>query len=263
MTILQEILRTKHQEVEARKASTPLPELQAQLQDLPPTRGFVRALRSTTNPIALIAEVKRASPSKGVIQPNFDPLQIAERYQIAGADALSVLTDEPYFGGKLDYLAQIRQRVALPLLRKDFIIDPYQIYESRVAGADAILLIVSALPQVSILREWRELAESIGLDALVEVHDESELEIALQSGATLIGVNNRDLHTFHTTLETTFRLLPKFPKGVFCVSESGIETSEQVRGLWQAGVNGLLVGETLMRADDPVPIVQEWMSACR
>lgn len=263
MTILQRILADKRQEVEARRARVPERELHTRLHDLPPTRGFAHALRTTPNPIALIAEVKRASPSKGVIQPNFDPIAIAERYQQAGADAISVLTDEPYFGGRLEYIGQIRERVSLPILRKDFIVDAYQLYESRVAGADAILLIVSALQEVALLREWRELAESLGMDALVEVHTEAELETAIQSGATLIGVNNRDLRTFHTTLETTFRLLPLFPEGVLRVSESGIETAEQVRALWQAGVQALLVGETLMRAEDPIPVVREWMDACR
>ncbi len=263
MTILQRILADKRQEVEARRAQIPERELHARLHDLPPTRGFKRALQATPNPIALIAEVKRASPSKGVIQPNFDPIAIAERYQQAGADALSVLTDEPYFGGKLEYLEQIRKRVSLPILRKDFIVDPYQVYESRVAGADAILLIVSAVQEVALLREWRELAESLGMDALVEVHTEAELETAVQSGATLIGVNNRDLRTFDTTIDTTFRLLPLFPEGVVRVSESGIETAEQVRALWQAGVQALLIGETLMRAEDPLPLVREWMDACR
>lgn len=263
MTILQRILADKRQEVEARRAQIPERDLHARLRDLPPTRGFKRALQATSNPIALIAEVKRASPSKGVIQPNFDPIAIAERYQQAGADALSVLTDEPYFGGRLEYIEQIRKRVSLPILRKDFIVDPYQVYESRVAGADAILLIVSALQEVALLREWRELAESLGMDALVEVHTEAELETAVQSGATLIGVNNRDLRTFHTTIDTTFRLLPLFPEGVVRVSESGIETAEQVRALWQAGVQALLVGETLMRAEDPLPLVREWMDACR
>ncbi len=263
MTILQRILDDKRNEVSVRKAQKPEAELRAQVGSLPPTRGFHDALRRTSNPIALIAEVKRASPSKGVIQPNFDPLAIAQQYQSGGADALSILTDEPYFGGKLEYLAQVRAIVPLPILRKDFIIDPYQIYESRVAGADAILLIVSGIPNDSTMREWRELAESLGLDALVEVHDEAELEIALESGATLIGVNNRDLRTFHTTVETTFRLLSHFPEGVTRVSESGIETAEQVRALWQAGVNALLVGETLMRAQSPAETIRDWMNACR
>ncbi|MFQ3611447.1 MAG: indole-3-glycerol phosphate synthase TrpC [Fimbriimonadales bacterium] len=263
MSILQRILDDKRHEVEARRSQVPEADLRAQIGALPLTRGFLEALTSTRNPIALIAEVKRASPSKGIIQPNFDPIAVATQYHQGGADALSVLTDEPYFGGKLDYLTLIRAEVPLPLLRKDFIVDPYQIYESRVAGADAILLIVSAFPDASLLREWRELAETLGLDALVEVHDEPELEIALQSGAKLIGVNNRDLRTFHTSIETTFRLLPHFPQGVVKVSESGIETAEQVHALCQAGVDALLVGETLMRAQTPAETIRTWMRACR
>ncbi|MCS7261777.1 MAG: indole-3-glycerol phosphate synthase TrpC, partial [Anaerolineae bacterium] len=236
MTVLSQILELKRAEVAARRAQLPESELRARLSDMPPTRGFMNALRHTPNPIALIAEVKRASPSKGVIRAEFDPLTIATRYYEAGADALSILTDQPYFGGRLEYLALIRPHVPLPLLRKDFIIDPYQIYESRLMGADAILLIVAAIESDAALREWHELAESLGLDALVEVHTEAELERALQSGATLIGVNNRNLHTFETTLQTTFDLLPRVPPDVLLVSESGIETAEQVRALYQAGV---------------------------
>jgi indole-3-glycerol phosphate synthase len=263
MTILSQIIETKRAEVAARRAQLPEGELQARLPDLPPTRGFLRALRHTPNPIALIAEVKRASPSKGVIRAEFDPVAIAQRYHEARADALSVLTDEPYFGGRIEYLAQIRSQVPLPLLRKDFIIDPYQIYESRIMGADAILLIVAAVESAVALREWRELAESLGLDVLVEVHTEAELERALQSGAQLIGINNRDLRTFHTTLQTTFELLPRVPDGVLLVSESGIETAEQVRALYRAGVKAILVGETLMRVDDPLPLIRAWMDACQ
>lgn len=263
MTILSKIIESKRAEVAARRAQLPENELHARLPDLPPTRGFANALRHTPNPIALIAEVKRASPSKGVIRSEFDPLAVAKRYHEAGADALSILTDEPYFGGRLEYLALIRPHVPLPMLRKDFIIDPYQIYESRVMGADAILLIVAAIESDALLREWRELAESLGLDALVEVHTEAELERALRSGAGLIGINNRNLHTFETTLQTTFDLLPRVPPNVLLVSESGIETAEQVRALYQAGVKAILVGETLMRADDPRPLIRAWMDACR
>ncbi len=263
MTVLTRILESKRAEVAACQARLPERELRARLRDLPPTRGFLNALRRTPNPIALIAELKRASPSKGVIRSQFDPLAIARRYHEAGADALSVLTDEPFFGGRLEFLNLIRPQVPLPLLRKDFIVDPYQIYESRVMGADAILLIVAAIESDSALREWRELAESLGLDALVEVHTASELERALASGATLIGVNNRDLHTFETSLQTTFDLLPRVPADCLLVSESGIETAEQVRALQQAGVKAILVGETLMRANDPRPLIAEWMRACR
>jgi indole-3-glycerol phosphate synthase len=263
VSILQRILETKREEVDARRRAMPLVELKACLADTPPTRGFHRTLRQTPNPIALIAEIKRASPSKGVIRENFDPLRIAERYHEAGADALSVLTDTPYFQGEPEYLTQARERVPLPALRKDFLIDEYQVYESRVLGADAILLIVAALPERARLHDMRALAESLGMDALVEVHDEWELETAVESGATLIGVNNRDLRTFEVSLETTLRLLRYFPDEITRVSESGIETADDVRRLHAAGVHALLVGETLMRADDPAAVVREWMDACR
>ncbi|GIV08160.1 MAG: indole-3-glycerol phosphate synthase [Fimbriimonadales bacterium] len=263
MTILQRILETKREEIDARKRATPLVELKARLADLPPTRGFQNALRHSKNPIALIAEIKRASPSKGVICEDFDPAAIAEQYHEAGADALSVLTDEPYFQGKPENLYIARRHAPMPVLRKDFIIEAYQVYESRVLAADAILLIVSALPDRAQLQDMRALAETLGMDALVEVHNEWELETAVESGARLIGVNNRDLRTFEVSLETTFRLLRYFPEGITQISESGIETAEQVRRLHIAGVHALLVGETLMRAGDPVATVREWMDACR
>ncbi|MCS6923139.1 MAG: indole-3-glycerol phosphate synthase TrpC [Fimbriimonadales bacterium] len=263
MTILQRILDTKREEIDARVRIAPLPELKARLADTPPPRGFHHALRHSPNPIALIAEIKRASPSKGVIRAEFDPQAIAERYHEAGADALSVLTDEPYFQGKPEYLKQARERVPLPALRKDFLISEYQVYESRVLEADAILLIVAAIGDRAHLRDLRLLAESLGMDALVEVHDEWELETAVESGATLIGINNRDLRTFEVSLETTFRLLRYFPEEITRVSESGIETADQVQRLHAAGVHALLVGETLMRAEDPVVLVRAWMDACR
>ncbi|MFN4033450.1 MAG: indole-3-glycerol phosphate synthase TrpC [Fimbriimonadales bacterium] len=263
MTILQRILETKREAIDACCRATPLRELKARLSDATPTRGFHQALRTTTNPIALIAEMKRASPSKGVIREDFDPAAIAEQYHRAGADALSVLTDEPYFQGKPENLYIARHAAPLPALRKDFIIDEYQVYESRVLQADAILLIVAALADRAQLHDWRALAESLGMDALVEVHDEWELETAVESGATLIGINNRDLRTFEVSLETTLRLLRYFPEAVTRVSESGIETAEQVQRLHAAGVHAILVGETLMRAGDPVATVREWMDACR
>lgn len=263
MTVLQRILETKREELDAQRRAKPLTELKARLTDLPPTRGFHLALRNTKNPIALIAEIKRASPSKGVIREDFDPAAIAEQYHQAGADALSVLTDEPYFQGKPENLYIARQAAPLPALRKDFIIDEYQVYESRVLQADAILLIVAALPDRKQLHDLRALAETLSMDTLVEAHDEWELETAIESGATLIGVNNRDLRSFEVSLETTFRLLRYFPEGITRVSESGIETAEQVQRLHAAGVDAILVGETLMRAGDPVATVREWMDACR
>lgn len=248
---LSRIWADKQLEVKERQSRIPERGLQARLTDVPPACGFRPALQKTKNPVALIAEVKRASPSKGLIRPDFDPVQIAQIYEQAGADCISVLTDEKYFHGHLDYLQAIRQQGTLPLLRKDFIVAPYQIYESRAAGADAILLIAAQLRDADILREWRELSESLGMDALIEVHTEEELQIALEAGAMLIGINNRNLYDFTIDLETTFRLYAQIPPGVTVVSESGIENMEQVHRLYQAGIHAMLIGESLMREPDP------------
>jgi indole-3-glycerol phosphate synthase len=246
-TILDRILTTKRAEVAGLRARLPIADLMAQSADLPPTRGFRARLVAGR---ALIAEVKKASPSKGLIRADFDPVAIARAYELGGADCLSVLTDETYFQGSLAYLSAIRGAVALPLLRKDFVIDPSQIYEARVAGADAILLIVAAIPSPARLAEFRGVAEMLGMDALVEVHDRAELEKAIESGARLIGVNNRDLRTFVVRLETTEMLLPSFPPGTIAVAESGIVTAADADRLYAAGAHALLVGESLMRADD-------------
>jgi indole-3-glycerol phosphate synthase len=213
---------------------------------LPAARGFARAL--TGPEIVLIAEVKKASPSKGVIRPDFHPAEIARCYQEAGASALSVLTDEKYFQGKLAYLEDVRAVVGLPLLRKDFIIHPAQIFEA-VGRADAVLLIVAALTPAE-LAEFLALATACGLDTLVEVHDRAELEVALDLGAPVIGINNRDLRTFQVDLETTFRLRPHIPDDRLVVSESGIRDPEQVARLRDAGVDAILVGEALMACSD-------------
>lgn len=252
-TILDTILQTKHEEVEALLSRTSRAALAAQCRDLPPTRGFKAALASLSRAdrrFQLIAEVKKASPSKGLIRPDFDPVAIARAYHAAGAACLSVLTDEKYFQGQLGYLAEIREVVPLPLLRKDFIIDAAQIYEARIAGADAVLLIVSAIPAVAHLAQMREIAESVGLDALVEVHNAEERDIAVASGATLIGVNNRDLHTFKVSLEIAEALIPTFPAGTVSVAESGIFTHEEAERMSFAGADAVLVGESLMRQDD-------------
>lgn len=250
MSILSEILATKRTEVAWRRERTPLAALQARLIEAPPPRDF-RAALANASETALIAEVKKASPSKGIIREDFDPLAIAGIYADNGAACLSVLTDEPYFQGKLDYLREIRKIVSLPLLRKDFIVDPWQIAESRVAGADAILLIVAALSPRD-LCDFLKLAQEYGLAALVEVHDREELTEALQAGADLIGINNRDLHTFRTSLDVTLGLLAVLPPGSdpLVVSESGIHTRADVEMLEAAGVDAILVGEALMRQDD-------------
>ncbi len=250
--ILQRILATKREEVAGRSAQLPLPELRARSADMPPARGFSRTLtaRVADRQPAVIAEIKKASPSQGVIRPRFDPPAIARSYEAAGATCLSVLTDEPYFQGADAYLQQARAACALPVLRKDFVIDPWQVYEARVLGADAVLLIAAALDD-GLLRELLDLAESLGLDALIEVHDENELERALATPGPLIGINNRDLRTFAVSLDTSLRLREGVPEGRLLVAESGIRTPEDVARLRGAGIHAFLVGESFMRAPDP------------
>ena len=250
MSILSEILATKRTEVQRRRQQISLPFLQERLIDAPPTRDFRAALRKAPG-TALIAEVKKASPSKGVLREDFDPLAIARTYAENGAACLSILTDTPYFQGKLEYLRQIREVVSLPLMRKDFIVDPWQIAESRAAGADAILLIVAALP-TSDLCYYLKIAREYDMAALVEVHDANELQEALAAGADFIGINNRDLHTFRTTLSTTLDLIAGLPPDPnrLLVSESGIFTRADVEKLEAAGVDAILVGEALMREAD-------------
>ena len=211
-----------------------------------PARGFARALAQPG--ISLIAEVKKASPSRGVIREDFHPATIAREYQRAGASAISVLTDEKYFQGHLHYLDAVRAVTTLPLLRKDFIIHPAQIYEA-VGRADAVLLIVAALERAQ-LQNFLALAASCGLDTLVEVHDRRELDIALEVDAPVIGINNRDLRSFHINVQTTFALVPHIPAGKIIVSESGIHYPDQVRELAAAGVHAILVGESLMASPD-------------
>ena len=256
MTILDQILETKRTEIAALLQQQTRADLISRCADLPPTRGFKSALGGREAPaqsakkIFLIAEVKKASPSKGVIRPDFDPIAIARAYYEGGASCLSVLTDEKYFQGRLSYLATIRDAVPLPLLRKDFLIDPAQIYQSRLAGADAILLIVAAIRSPARLAEMRCIAESLGMDTLVEVHDCNELTLAVESGATLLGVNNRDLKTFNVDLATFENLAPHFPSGAVTVAESGIFTPADVARVGRAGADAVLVGESLMREAD-------------
>ena len=251
MTILDEILDSKRGELERAVRRTP-PEQMRRRADAAqaPTRGFRQALQGAPRPV-VIAEVKRRSPSKGLIREDFEPVRCAEAYAAAGAAALSILTDEPYFGGHLDHLARVREAVSLPLLRKDFVVDAYQIDEARVAGADAVLLIVSALAPEDLAR-LAERARALGLDVLVEVHDEAELEIALGAGADLIGVNNRDLRTFEVDLGVTERVARRLrgAGGVVLVAESGIAGPSDVQRLEKAGANAFLVGESLMREPD-------------
>ena len=245
--ILSEIAAYKREFVAARQRQRSLADVRAHARDTPTPADFAGALAA--DGIALIAEVKKASPSKGVIRADFDPQRIADAYAANGARCLSVLTDEAYFQGCDAYVQMAKEVAGLPVLRKDFTIDEYQIYEARVIGADAILLI-AALMDSSQLDDYLGLAGELELDALVEVHDGAELAHAKAAGARLVGVNNRDLRTFATTLETTFALVDQMPEGAVVVSESGIENRGHVERLADAGVDAILVGESLMREAD-------------
>ncbi len=245
--VLASIVRTKREEIRALEARRQT--LESALGQAPLPRGFGAAL-SGGDRVALIAECKRRSPGAGDIRPGLDPVSLTRGYEEAGAMALSVLTDETYFGGRLEDLRVIRERTSLPILRKDFTLHPLQIVEARVAGADAVLLIVRILTDADLAALHQE-ARSLGLDVLVEVHDEAELERALKLGAGLVGINNRDLSTFTTDLDTTLRLLEGVPDDVVLVSESGIRTPEDVARLGDAGVDAILVGEALLRQEDP------------
>lgn len=251
MSILDEILAVKRVEVAAARAARPLAEVDAAARGAGPVRGLERALRrGAGEPVRAIAEIKRASPSAGAIRPGADPAVIARDYARAGAAAISVLTDRRFFDGELGFLARCREAVELPLLRKDFVIDAYQIAEARAAGADAVLLIVAALVPPA-LAELIDAARSHALDALVEVHDLAEVELALAAGATLLGVNHRDLRTFTIDMTLTAQVAPRVPPEVVLVAESGIRTSDDVLALAAAGAHAVLVGEQLMRAMSP------------
>ena len=251
-TILKKILARKVEEVSERSIALPIERLRESIADQNATRGFIRALqkKAERGAAAVIAEIKKASPSKGVIRENFDAVEIARSYEKGGAACLSVLTDVDFFQGSDDFLRQARSATRLPLLRKDFVIDSYQVYEARAIGADCVLLIVAALDEAS-LRSLHDTATELDLDVLVEVHDRRELDIALQLSTPLIGINNRNLHTFHTSLDTTFNLLDRIPDNRLIVTESGIHTIDDVMAMRGHGVNTFLVGEAFMRADDP------------
>lgn len=249
MSVLDEILAHKREEVARAKRRVAPEAMAAQARAAArAVRGLREALEREPEP-RVVAEIKRRSPSRGEIRRDFDPLAIARAYRDAGACGISVLTDARFFGGGLEVLARVRAAVDLPLLRKDFVVDTYQIDEARVVGADAVLLIVAALApsEVEVLRSH---ALALGLDALVEVHDEAELEVALAAGADLVGVNNRDLRSFRTDLATTERLAPRIPPEVVFVAESGIFTAQDVRRVRRAGAHAVLVGESLMRESD-------------
>jgi indole-3-glycerol phosphate synthase len=248
MTILDKIVATKRDEIALAKAAKPLEQLREELPLAPPPRDFLGAL-TAPGPIRLIAEVKKASPSKGVIRADFQPVAIAQSYERHGASCLSVLTDREYFQGSLDYLRQVRAAVALPVLRKDFIVDPYQVVEARAAGADAVLLIAECLDDGP-LQSLHDLIVELGMTPLVELYEPQNLARVLGIGAKLIGINNRDLRTFEVDLEHTVRLKRGIPADRAVVGESGIRTRRDVERLEEAGVRAILVGETLMASDD-------------
>ena len=252
---LEKVAEIKREEIAKRKSLFPQKEMEELISQLPPPRGFVEAI-SCHAPMALIAEIKRSSPSVGVIKEDIDLQRIASAYEAGGACAISVLTEAHFFKGDLSYLGQVKERTSLPLLQKDFILDPFQIYEGRASGADAILLIASLLDREQ-LKDFVSLARSLQLVPLVEVHNENDLEKTSTLDLSLIGINNRDLKTLEIDLKTTLRLKKKIPSWMRVISESGIRSAEDVRLLREAGVNGILVGEILMRSSDPTSKIRE------
>ncbi|MEK3881444.1 indole-3-glycerol phosphate synthase TrpC [Paenibacillus sp. PL2-23] len=258
---LDKIVATKRAEVEALASRFHLSQYEAMIEELPATKGFEAALSADRRHrgMGLIAEVKKASPSKGLIRPDFEPVELASAYEAAGADCISVLTDRDYFQGSNEYLMRVRESVKAPLLRKDFTIDYRQIYEARMIGADAILLIAAILTKAQ-MSEFHDLAKSIGLDVLVEVHDAAELETVLSMDkATLIGINNRDLRSFATDLKTTEKLIGMMPKQVTVISESGIAGREDMAYLQSIGAHGVLIGEHFMRQEHVGHAIQDLM----
>jgi len=250
--VMRRIIATKRREVEAARASVPIAEMERRAANADPPRGFEAALRRRVaeGKPAVIAEIKRASPSRGLIRADFDPARIARSYASRGAACLSVLTDREYFGGSPEDLRSARGACALPVLRKDFMVDPYQVHEARAWGADCILLIMDAAPDEDLLA-LAQLARALGMDVLVECHDAGQLERALGLPTALVGINNRDLRTFETRLETTLELLPRVPPDRLLVAESGISERADVGRLSGAGVSAYLVGSAFMSAEDP------------
>ncbi len=251
-TILKKILDTKAIEVQQRNAAMPLAEMIARAFDQPEARGFYNAMQAKVNAglPAVIAEIKKASPSKGVFRDDFDPARIAESYEKAGAACLSILTDKDYFQGSEAFLQQGRNACSIPVIRKDFLVDPYQVYEAKVINADCILLIASSLSDMQ-LQDFSGIATELGMDVLVEVHNDEELTSALKLDTPLIGINNRDLHTFEVSLENTYNLLERIPENRMVVTESGILSRDDVAAMRAKQVNAFLVGEAFMRAEFP------------
>ncbi len=246
--VLEKIVAEKHREIEAARRELPAEALAKRLSAAPPVRNFAAALRAGTG-MRVIAEVKKASPSAGLIRPDFDPVAIARTYEEAGAACISVLTDRQFFQGSLDDLIAVRQAVRIPVLRKDFVLDRYQVLEARVAGADCILLIAECLDDCR-LRDLYFYASELGMESLIEIYDPDNLDRVLKLGPALVGINNRNLRTFVTDLEHSIALRPRVPADCVLISESGIHTREDVLRLEQAGIGAMLVGETLMRSAD-------------
>jgi len=267
-TILKKIIARKHEEVAERSARVSIDDLKAQIEcqqgSATDPRGFVASLERSLGAgrAAVIAEIKKASPSKGVIRDPFVPAEIAPSYETGGASCLSVLTDVDFFQGSDEYLKQARAACTLPVIRKDFIVDPYQIYEARALGADCILLIVAALDDRQ-LAELTALTHELGMDVLIEVHNAEELQRILPLNTRLIGINNRDLHTFEVSLENTFQLLDQIPEDRIVVTESGILAPEDVAAMQAREVNAFLIGEAFMRADDPGQTLADFFAAAQ
>ena len=255
--ILDKIISVKKEEVAHLKQTRRLQELKAVLRDLPPVRDFRKAISGKE--CAIITEVKRRSPSRGIIREDFDPVKIASVYEKNGAAAISVLTDKQFFGGDEKYLVDIKKNVRLPLLRKDFIIDPYQVYETRGLSADAFLLIACLLEEEQ-LKEYIQLADSLGLSALVEIHSRAELDKAIAAKARIIGINNRDLKTFTTDLRTSLDIAPHIPTDRIVISESGIHTRRDIESLMKAGIHAFLIGESLMLSNNIGKKLRELLS---
>lgn len=251
-TILKKILDTKAIEVQQRSVAMPLDEMKARAFDQPEARGFYKAMQAKVDAglPAVIAEIKKASPSKGVFRDDFDPARIAESYEKAGAACLSILTDKDYFQGSEEFLQQGRNACSIPVIRKDFLVDPYQVYEAKVINADCILLIASSLSDMQ-LQDFSGIASELGMDVLVEVHNDEELTSALKLDTPLVGINNRDLHTFEVSLENTYNLLERIPADRMVVTESGILSRDDVAAMRAKQVNAFLVGEAFMRAEYP------------